>query len=69
MLEILGIVVALFVARLLWRAFQGGCNHYGVSEGAGAIKLLVIIVVTSVVGFVGLLILASVLSHANTGQW
>jgi hypothetical protein len=65
MLELLMIAAGLFVAWLLRKAFQGRCEAAGVSEGYGAWLVIKWLVIATVGGFIGLVLLAMYLSHLN----
>ena len=69
MLEIIMVAVGLFIAWLLKQAFVGRCDANGVSQAYGAWQVLKWLVILGVGGFIALLLLASILNHANTGNW
>jgi hypothetical protein len=62
---IFGIVIAIILSRLIWRAFQGGCIANGVSEYHGAWVILKWLVILGIGGFIGLIALAAYLSSLN----
>jgi NhaP-type Na+/H+ or K+/H+ antiporter len=63
MLQILGAVIALVLARVMWKAFQGSCEDNHVSEGRGALVLIKWLLILGVGGVIGIVALAAFLSH------